>query len=312
MWLKHGACASLAAALLVWACGAGAAATIETPAVVAATELPLWPRVAPGSEKAQQQEKVTPFPNGKFSVVRNVVRPTLTVYLPQPALATGTGVIVAPGGSFRFLQMDAEGHDVARWLAARGIAAFVLKYRVIETPESDTLMWTELMARMALARSSLASFEQDGRLGVMDGIQAMKVVREHAKDWGIAADRIGFVGFSAGAMVASNTMLRAPPAQRPSFVAPIYGAPFGELPAIPSRLPPVFLAYASDDGLVVSRVDAFYQALLKAGHHPELHVYAKGGHGFGMNKQGTSSDYWIEDLHHWIAALGFAGPAGKQ
>jgi acetyl esterase/lipase len=273
--------------------------------------VPIWPGVAPGSENAQQQEQLTPFPGGKANVARNIVRPTLTVCLPDPAQATGTGVIVAPGGAFRFLTIDAEGHDVARWLAARGIAAFVLKYRTIETPTSDALMWTQFMARMAAARVSTASFADDARLGIADGIQAVKVVRERAKEWRVAADRIGFVGFSAGGMVASHAMLEAAEAQRPDFVAPIYGAPLGDIPKISGRLPPVFLAYASDDGLVGERVDAFYGALRKAGQHPELHVYYKGGHGFGMNKQGLSSDYWIDDLYHWLESLGFTRKAAQ-
>jgi len=271
-------------------------------------EVALWPGVAPGSEKAQQKEVVTPFPGGRFNVVRNVVKPTLTVYLPEASKASGTGVIVAPGGAFRILTMDAEGHDVARWLVERGIAAFVLKYRLVETASSDGLMWTQFMAKMAAAHVSTAALVDDAKFGIADGIQAMKVVRARAEEWRVAADRIGFVGFSAGGMVASYTMLDASDAARPNFVAPIYGAPLGEVPKIPSKLPPVFLAYASDDGLVDQRVDAFYAALRNAGHHPELHIYQKGGHGFGMNQQGTSSDHWIGDLYHWLESLGYTRP----
>lgn len=265
--------------------------------------VPIWPGVAPGSENSQQVEKTSLFPNGKFSVVRNVVQPTLTVYLPDASKAIGTGVIVAPGGAFRFLTMDAEGHDVARWLAARGISAFVLKYRLVETPADDGAMWQEFMKAMSAARSAPSSLTDDSRLGIADGIQSIKVVREHAKQWRVAPNRLGFMGFSAGAIVTSGTLLEAPAGARPDFAAPIYGAPFSALPAIPAQLPPIFFAYASDDDLVAGKVQAFYQALRDAGHHPELHVYAKGGHGFGMNKQGTSSDYWIDDLYHWLQSL---------
>lgn len=292
------------------AAGAQAAPTPET-LIAAHSVVPIWPGVAPGSEGEQRTEKTSPFPNGKFTVVRNVVQPTLTVYLPPAAAATGTGVIIAPGGAFRFLTMDAEGNDVARWLAARGIAAFVLKYRLAATAADDAQMWQDFMRMMAATQSSTASLDRDGRLGVADGMQALKVVRQHAKEWGVAANRIGFMGFSAGAMVASNSLLLSAPADRPAFVAPIYGAPFGDIPAIAGNLPPIFLAYASDDDLVGGRVEAFYTALRAAGQRPELHVYAKGGHGFGMNKQGTSSDYWIEDFHHWLEALGFTRPSGS-
>jgi acetyl esterase/lipase len=282
----------------------------QSTAIAAHGVVPIWPGVAPGSEGAQQTEKTSPFPSGKFSVVRNVVQPTLTVYLPADGLATGTGVIVAPGGAFRFLTMDAEGHDAARWLAAHGIAAFVLKYRLVATAADDLQMWQDVMRLMTAGSSVTTAMDQDGRLAVADGMQAMKVVRAHAKQWGVAPNRIGFMGFSAGAMVASNTLLLSEPADRPNFVAPIYGAPFGALPTIPGNLPPVFLAYAADDNVVSAPIEAFYKALRTAGHRPELHVYAKGGHGFGMNKQGTSSDYWIEDFHHWLGALGLAGPPG--
>jgi acetyl esterase/lipase len=293
--------ARLRAVCLVAVASFATQALAATPPAVA-----IWPGIAPGSEKAEQKEQVSPFPGGKFNVIRNVTRPTLTVHLPDPSKATGTGVIVAPGGAFRMLSIDAEGNDVAGWLVERGIAAFVLKYRLIETPGSDALMWTQFMARMAAAKmSGTASFADDAKLAIADGIQAVKVVRARAAEWNVAPDRIGFVGFSAGGMVASFAMLAPAEAARPDFVAPIYGAPLGEVPKIPSKLPPVFLAYASDDGLIAERVDAFHGALRKAGHHPELHIYRKGGHGFGMNKQGLSSDYWIEDLYHWMESLGY-------
>ncbi|MBL8266355.1 MAG: alpha/beta hydrolase [Steroidobacter sp.] len=281
-------------------------------AAAASQEISIWPGVAPGSEKAEQKEQVSVFPGGKANVIRNVTKPTVTVYLPDPAKSVGTGVIVAPGGAFRVLGIEAEGIDVAKWLNERGIAAFVLKYRLVETPSNDTLMWTQFTARMMATKiTGTAGFVDDAKFGIADGIQAVKVVRARAKEWNIGVDRIGFVGFSAGAMVASYSMLDPSEAARPNFVAPIYGAPLGEVPKIPAKLPPVFLAYASDDSLVRDRIDAFYAALRKAGHHPELHVYAKGGHGFGMNKQGLSSDYWIEDLYHWMESLGYTRPVAE-
>jgi acetyl esterase/lipase len=283
------------------ACASAPAAPNDAVAPTSNPVLQLWPGVAPGSENARQIEKVSTVP---FSLVRNVVVPTLTVYLPEAGKATGTGVIIAPGGAFRFLSIDSEGHDVARWLVERGIAAFVLKYRVIETPQSDEEMWAEL--RNALSKPHAFDFDEDAKLGIADGLQAMKVVHERAHEWGLSADRIGFMGFSAGAMITSHVELRAPERERPAFAAPIYGAPLGEMPPIASSLPPIFLAYASDDTLVGPRVDAFYRALTAAGQHPELHVYNSGGHGFGMRKQGKSSDYWIEDFYHWLESLGLS------
>jgi acetyl esterase/lipase len=276
---------------------AAAVCAAATAAPTSNAVLQLWPGVAPGSENARQVEKVSTAP---LSIVRNVVVPTLTVYVPEAGKATGTGVIVAPGGGFRFLSIDSEGHDVARWLVERGIAAFVLKYRVVETPQSDAEMWAEL--RKVLGGP--LNFDEDAKFGIADGLQAMKLVRERAHEWGVSADRIGFMGFSAGAMVTSQVALRTSEQERPAFAAPIYGAPFGEMPSVPGSMPPVFLAYASDDTLIAPHVQSFYRSLTAAGQHPELHVYHSGGHGFGMRKQGKSSDYLIEDFYHWLESLG--------
>ncbi|WP_161814077.1 alpha/beta hydrolase [Steroidobacter agaridevorans] len=256
----------------------------------------LWPGVAPGSESARQMEQESPIPIGR--VTRNVVEPTLTVYLPEGSKATGTGVIVAPGGAFRFLMMDSEGHEMAHSLVARGIAAFVLKYRVVETPKSDAEMWQAVMKVL----SAPLDLDEDAKLAIADGTQALKIVRERANEWGVSPDRIGFMGFSAGAMVTSQVALRSP--ERLAFAAPIYGAPIGEMPGIPANMPPLFLAYASDDALLAPFIQSFYKALTDAKHHPELHIYRNGGHGFGIRKQGKSSDQWIEDFYNWLESLG--------
>jgi acetyl esterase/lipase len=268
-------------------------------------EVQIWPAVAPGSEHATQREVIGPALLGKFIAVRNVVRPTLTVYRAsqEPAAAA---VIIAPGGAFRFLNFDTEGTQVAEWFAAHGVTAFVLKYRLVETPAQDAVMWPAFAMTMANTKALFAGLEEDGKFGVADGIQALKVVRAHAKEWGVPEHRLGFVGFSAGAAVASGALLKSPPAERPDFTAPIYGAPFGEVGKLDDSLSPVFLAYAGDDPLVPNFVDAFYQALRAAGMHPELHIYDHGGHGFGMRRQGTSSDHWIDDLFNWMIAHQFA------
>jgi len=143
-----------------------------------------------------------------------------------------------------------------------------------------------------------------GRYGIADGIQALKVVRAHSKEWGLDRNRIGMIGFSAGGMVTSAAMLQRDPTLRPSFAALIYGAPFGKMPAIPAGLPPVFMAWAKDDAVALAPVVRFHDALVAAGQPPETHVYAKGGHGFGMKKQGTGSDRWIDDYAQWLRARG--------
>jgi acetyl esterase/lipase len=256
----------------------------------------IWPGPAPGSETWTQKETtVEDTPLG--CVVFNVVNPTLTAYLPEKAKATGTGVIIAPGGAFVALAIDLEGRDVARWLQERGVAAFVLKYRIMEKRGEGIPKGMDMDAA--------------AKYGIADGVQALKVVRQRAAQWGVSPDRVGFMGFSAGAMVTSGTLLQADAAARPSFAGIIYGAPFGAMPAIPKELPPIFLAWAQDDDLALGPVVRFHDALLGAGHKPEVHVYSAGGHGFALKKQGTTSDHWIDAFYHWLEAQGLTKRAAK-
>ncbi len=250
----------------------------------------LWPGVAPGSEKWTQKEKtIADTPVG--TVIFNVVTPTLTVFLPEKAKATGTGVIIAPGGAFVALAIDLEAYSVARWLQERGVAAFVLKYRILEKRQEG------IPADMDM--------DEVGKYGIADGIQALKVVRQHAAEWGVSPDRVGFMGFSAGAMVTSAALLQQDAAARPSFAAMIYGGPFGVMPAIPAKLPPMFMAWAQDDAVALAPIVKFYDALKAAGQKPEVHIFSAGGHGFGLRKQGTSSDHWIDAFYFWLEAQGF-------
>src|SRR5258706_4365358 len=231
--------------------------------------LNIWPGTAPGSERWTQKEgEETNTPIG--AVVFNVVTPALTVYLPEKTKATGTGVIIAPGGAFVRLALDLEGNDVARWLQNKGIAAFVLKYRLMEKLQEG------IPAGM--------NMDEAGKYGIADGIQALKVVRQHAAEWGVSADRVGFMGFSAGAMVTSGCLLQKDAAARPNFAAMIYGGPFGVLPAIPAKLPPMILAWAQDDTLPLVPVVKFYDALTSPAHKPKVYILTAGGHGFGMRK----------------------------
>ena len=255
----------------------------------------IWQGVAPGSEGWTQKEKIIEnTPVG--TVVLNVVTPTLTAYLPEKSKATGTGVIIAPGGYCVALAISQEG-DAARWLQSRGIAAFVLKYRIIEKKEEGA--------------PKNINMDEACKYGIADGIQAVKVVRQHATEWGVSPDKIGFMGFSAGGMVASGALLQPDAAARPNFVAPIYGAPFGMMPQIPKDLPPIFMAWAQDDDLASPAINRFYDALKIAGHKPEVHIFSSGGHGFGMKKQGTSSDYWINAFYYWLEAQKLTKPSRK-
>jgi acetyl esterase/lipase len=253
-----------------------------------AQTLNVWPGVAPGSEQWKQQERVienTPI----GTVIFNVVTPTLTAYLPDKTKATGIGVIVAPGGAFVAIARGLEGDTVAKWLQRKGIAAFVLKYRIVEK-----------------VGEGIPSMDMDtaGRYGIADGVQALKVIRQHAAAWGLKPDRIGFLGFSAGAMVTSGALLQPDSAARPSFAALIYGAPFGRMPGIPANLPPIFMAWAQDDPIARDFAVKFTEALTKAGNAPEVHIFSAGGHGFGLKQQGTTSDHWIDAFYYWVNARG--------
>jgi acetyl esterase/lipase len=133
--------------------------------------------------------------------------------------------------------------------------------------------------------------DEAGKYGIADGTQALKVVRQHATEWGVSPDKVGFPGFSAGAMVASGALVQEDATAQPNFAAMIYGAPFGVIPEIPAKLPPMFLPWAQDDPMALEPVVKFYDALRSGGHKPEVHIFSVGGHGFCMRKQGTSSDH---------------------
>ena len=253
--------------------------------------VPIWNGIAPGSQTWTQQESIvqgTPLGTVAF----NVVTPTVTAYLPDPKKATGTGVIIAPGGACIALALSLEGESVARWLQERGIAAFVLAYRTMEKRGQG--IPPDLNEDVAC------------QWGMADAIQAVKVVRERSAAWHVSPRKIGFLGFSAGGMVASAAVLQSDAAARPNFAGFIYGGPLVTMPPIPPGLPPIFMAWAQDDNQVLNQVNAFYSALHASGAKPEVHIYSAGGHGFGMKHQGTTSDRWIEDFFAWMQAQGFA------
>lgn len=263
--------------------------------------VPLWPAGAPGSESWSNQEKEhhfsEPWPH---RIIRNVTNPTLAVYLPEPAIATGTGVIICPGGAHHFLAVDHEGDAVARWCTARGIAAFVLKYRVIQTSDDDTAFLEE----RANIRERLQQYmPSHWPLVLADGQEAVRLVRRQVAAFGLRTGRIGMMGFSAGGHLTAGVVLANEPESRPDFVAPIYGALWEGI-TVPADAPPLFTALASNDPIAVKPCIALYTAWQAAGRQAEIHCYAQGGHGFGMVRQGLPSDSWIERFGEWLAAQG--------
>ena len=230
--------------------------------------------------------------------IRNVVNPTLTPVLPDPAKANGVAVIVAPGGGFRGLSIESEGFEVARWLADRGIAAFVLKYRVIPTPRDAATYMQSVMQSMA-GRSPEEIFRDPTPEALEDALAAIKLVRERSAEWHVAPGKVGFVGFSAGAVTTLGVGLAADAAARPDFIAPIY-PPMAARP-IPADAPPMFLAIALDDPLFgQGKALGLIQSWRDAKRPLEVHLYEQGGHGFGMSGRSAGAALWIDQFHAWM------------
>jgi acetyl esterase/lipase len=285
------------------------------------SELALWEGVPPGSESWDREEQDWKLPPPvDVTMVRNVVRPTLTPVLPDASLATGTGIVVCPGGGYLVLATEHEGFDVAHWLADRGIAAFVLKYRVMETPTSDEETMSFLAQRVSPASSGheptgggdsldnaelsviLRRMEDFASIPLADGLAALRLARDRAPEWNVGVDRLGMVGFSAGGYLVLDLALHPDSDFPPAFVGAVYAPCPGR--TVPADAPPLFLAAATDDPLVAGSLEA-YTRWRQAGRPVEAHLYARGGHGFGMRKQGCPADNWIDHFHRWIASEGF-------
>ena len=273
--------------------------------------IPLYSGVAPGSENAKQKEVTFVNPD-KQTRIRNVTQPTLTAYLPERDKANGTAIIVAPGGAFVHLAIEKEGHEVARWLQARGIAAFVLKYRVADTGSEEDYQKLAAANRARapqppttpVAAPALNPAQQKAaEFATADGRQAIKLVRQRAAEWGIAPDRIGLMGFSAGGMLTMSVVMQHDADSRPNFAAPIYGGSTSGLP-ITADAPPLFIAVADDDQMFSGSSAKLYLEWKAAKHPAELHIYSKGGHGFGLTSRGWPVDSWIDRFGDWLQTQG--------
>ena len=302
-----------------------AAAASPAPLDAATPELPLWPGVAPGSEGVAVQESITERSTDAAvhdRFVAGVVRPRLLVF--RAAKPSGTGVIITPGGGYGRTVLDKEGFETARWLAARGVSAFVLLYRLPGEGHA-----------------------QRADVPLQDAQRAVRLVRGRAQELGLDAHRIGFLGFSAGGHVAASVATRfdakvyAPVdaldagSARPDFSILIYPvismdasighggsrrALLGETPsaaalatyslenAVTAATPPTLLILADDDTVVLPENSLrYYSALHRNGVPAELHIFARGKHGFGIRgAQGLPVGNWPELVGAWLAASGFA------
>lgn len=215
-------------------------------AVAAAQDvIPLYPGVAPGSTQENYPEKQYFSKVWNTDVVTNVTRPTLTVFKPSAESKNGTAIVICPGGGFMALSISSEGTEVAKYLAARGVTAFVLKYRLAHTGEDGTQEFGALFADRKKFDETMKDVEP---LAVADGLAAVAYVRQHASQWGISPDRVGIIGFSAGGAITAAVAFQYAPESRPAFVAPIYAALLQDAP-VPPDAPPMFIAAATDDSL---------------------------------------------------------------
>jgi acetyl esterase/lipase len=283
-------------------------ADVESAALDPHPVLNIWPGAAPGSEGSTQKEIETLLPapgNHTTRLIRNVVTPTLTVF--AAAKPNGTALIVCPGGGYFGLMFNYEGTDFAEWLNARGITAFVLKYRLLPTPENLADQSAEMKE---LTASIQADFDNAyhkldaGRtLAVADGKQAVRYVRRHAAEWGVAKDRIGLMGFSAGAGLTMGVLLDHDADSRPDFAAPIYGYMDDVTP--PKDAAPIFIVATQADNLVPSGRSVMIYQRWTAAHLPaELHLFEKGPHGFGTWQTGLPVDQWQGLFEQWLGSQG--------
>lgn len=240
---------------------------------------------------------------------RNVTVATLTPFLPDPAKASGAAVIVAPGGGFMTLSMENEGWDVAKALAAKGVAAFVLKYRLRQTPAGLDEFGQALAAMFASVGKGprpagpASGNDMMANLGpqIADARAAFALVRSRAAEWHVDPARIGMVGFSAGAGLTMATTLAGVDA-KPAFIGIIYGSQ-GPV-TVPADAPPMFVALAADDPLFGNPEYGLIDGWRNAKRPVEFHLFEQGGHGFGMYQKATTSTGWFDAYVRWLAMHG--------
>ncbi len=283
----------------------------------------LWPDGPPTRIEGVPAEAEFPVGIGVAAgttFLRNISDPTVTVFAPQGS-GNGTGVIVVPGGGWTVSAWTHEGLDVVPWLTGLGYTVFLLKYRVRAT-DPDPLVfeaqqaaldaglaaglaarvWPRAISDLISTGSALEAPYLEARAACADdGRRAIELVRAHAEHFGVRADTVGMIGFSAGAFLLVDVALD-PRAEQVAFIAPIYG---GETrgAAIPADAPPLFTAAAQDD-ILIRIVEGLHADWSAANLSSELHVFPRGAHGFGMVRQGLPSDHWTDLFIAWLNDLG--------
>jgi acetyl esterase/lipase len=284
--------------------------TIGHDATAGPKEIPLWPGKAPGETAALPPEADTTKPDGELIAGRRVIRlgnistPTMTIYRPDPVKDTGAAMLVCPGGGYFILAMDLEGTEVCEWLNSIGVTGILLKYRVPQ-------------------RAGLPQYVPP----LQDAQRALGLVRSRAKELGIDPNRIGVLGFSAGghlsATLSNNHDTRSYPVVdaadqvscRPDFCVLIYPGSLTvaekrdsvapELPVSATNTPPTFIAMTEDDFVRVETGLHYYLALKNAKVPAEMHLYPKGGHGYGLRRTEMMVTTWPDRVADWMKASGW-------
>lgn len=263
--------------------------------------LPVAGAAAPQGSNAEKQYFSKAW---NTEVMTNVTQPSLTVYKPAAGSApNGIGIIICPGGGFMALSINSEGIDVAKWLNGRGVTAFVLKYRLApiegDATEEFRRLWSDDKPKL------MAIIDKDIPLAIADGRTAVEYVKKHASEFGLSPDKIGIMGFSAGGTVTAAAALSQNADSRPAFAAPIYPAVSSLNQTVPADAPPIFITAATDDNLGLGPDSVhLYQMWTGAHRSAELHMFAQGGHGFGMHVTGLPSEQFIDRFWDWLTLEG--------
>ena len=241
-------------------------------------------------------------------MARNVSNATLTPFLADPKKANGTSVIVAPGGGFMWLSMGNEGWEVAEALAAQGINAFVLKYRL--QPTADNLDAFGLQMQQGFAKAPNKAGDKtttpkipawDTTNQLADAEAAYALIEKRSKEWNVDMKKVGMMGFSAGAGLTMVTALQSKKVKL-AFISPIYGGM--NAVEVPKNAPPMFAVIATDDFLFGGEfgiIKSWYDAKIPV----EFHLYQNGGHGFGLGNPDRTSNKWFDAYIHWLDVNGF-------
>jgi len=270
-------------------------------------ELRLWPGKAPGSENWSVPESITERGGGRIAT--NVTDPTLTVYLPDTSKSTGAAIVVAPGGALQALSIDSEGTRVAEWLNSKGIAAFVLKYRLRQQPpgagRTAAAPPTGPREELKIVKGNAnpapgdAVLDEVLRMGIADAQQALRLVRKNAAEWRVDPKRVGLMGFSAGGGVSVGAVLADAPGASADFLISVYGPSLQDV-NVPADAPPLFVAVGANHFNVTNGCLALFAEWKKAGKPAEIHVYDQVSGGFAMSKRGLPVDTWPDRLIDWM------------